>query len=130
LESVDLLLLGERLPPGIEVFSSVKELKLSVMREVGSRLALSELPQALAAFGRLERLRIEHAGFDAFPEVVYDLSSLRELHMLNSRIGQFPIGISRMKQLRRINWSNMEMSAPPPDLGNRTRGRSARRRRT
>ncbi|HXT99712.1 MAG TPA: hypothetical protein VN903_01880 [Polyangia bacterium] len=30
LESVELLLLKERLPPGIEVFSSVKELKLSV----------------------------------------------------------------------------------------------------
>ena len=78
---------------------------------------LKALPKELAAFRRLERLRIENAGFDPFPTVIYDLATLRELHVVNGRIGEFPIGISRMKRLRRISWSQIEIRSLPSDLG-------------
>ena len=68
-------------------------------------------------FKKLESLRIERGDFDRFPEMVYDLPVLRSLLLLDGRIGQFPLGISKMRQLRWIKLSRMAIPVLPTDLG-------------
>ena len=117
LKSLVLRVVGERLPSGIQVFSAVKKLEIVLLRADGSRPTLWELPEGLAAFVQLERLRVEYAGFDRFPTFVYDLPNLWQLSLQGGRIGQFPIGISKMKRLRWISWCDLAVGALPPDLG-------------
>jgi len=117
LEWIDLLLAGNRLPSGIQVFSSIKKLGLAALRANGGEPALMDLPEALATLRQLERLRIEYASFERFPPVVYDLSSLRELHLLFGRIGEFPMGISKLKRLHWISFGEIALAGLPPDLG-------------
>jgi len=69
---------------------------------------------------KLEMLRIRNVDVDQFPAIVYDLPDLQVLALQGSRkggrVGQFPIGISKMKQLRRFRLINMAIPGLPEDL--------------
>lgn len=117
LEWIDLSVVGDRLPSGIQVFSSIKQLGLAVRWANGGEPALTDLPEALATLRKLERLRIERVSFERFPPVVYDLSNLSELHLRFGRIGEFPTGISKLKLLDWISFGDIALAGLPPDLG-------------
>ncbi len=71
----------------------------------------------LQDFNELEVLRIRNVRVDQFPAIVYDLPGLKTLVLNGGQIGQFPIGISRMKQLRSIRVVRTAIPALPADLG-------------
>src|SRR5262245_24199302 len=71
----------------------------------------------LKDFKTLETLRIRKTDVDQFPTIVYDLPGLQTLILNGGRIGQFPIGISKMKQLVYFRVVRTAITALPPDLG-------------
>jgi hypothetical protein len=71
----------------------------------------------LKDFKKLEILRIKDADFDQFPTIVYDLIGLQQLDLVGGRVGQFPIGIAKMKELRWITLSWGAITVLPTDLG-------------
>ncbi|PKB17156.1 leucine-rich repeat domain-containing protein [Flavobacterium sp. 5] len=78
--------------------------------------AISEIPDAISKFPKLQELRMEHCNIDKISPQLAQLTELRELNLFSNKLTEFPLAFLELKNLKRLNIGANRISNLPSNI--------------